>query len=667
MESVERIVTIVLISAALMPVAGIALRRQRWSIKLVTQAAILGAVTASVWTLESLRPAAVVEANVVDRPIESPSDGYVTSESCRSCHPRYHATWDGSYHSKMTQVASEESVVGDFRNVSLQHRGNTYLLTQDGDEFFVDVTRSDGRTARRRIVMTTGSHHRQWVWMDTGDSRKIEPFPFLYLIPKQRWIPLESSFLVPPDIDLGFAKGAWNTNCIQCHTTQGRQRVHKLTKRSTSMDTRVGEFGIACESCHGPAEQHIKANRDPLRRLSLRRNDEPDPTMVNPARLEAELSAHVCGQCHAALTLYKSKDLGTYNRWNNSGFAYRPGSDLKNSRYLVGHEPHMQTAMLREVVRQQPDYIPNRFWSDGIIRVAGREFSGLIKTPCYTHGDKDKQMSCLSCHAMHQPLTDERDFKAWADDQMKPDMLGNHACTQCHESMASEDQLKAHTHHAPTSSGSLCYNCHMPHTTFGLLKAIRSHGLVSPSVQSSLATGRPNACNQCHLDRTLDWAGEHLEAWYGQPRPTLSMDEKQIAASVLWALKGDAGQRGLMAWSMGWKDAQEASGTDWITPYLIELLTDPYDAVRFVAYESLMELKASPVHEQLAEIAYDFLAPSLERRQATARMREAWDQRAAAELSDRSTVLFDDNGRLRDREVTRLLKQRDHTPINLQE
>jgi len=57
----------------------------------------------------------------------------------------------------------------------------------------------------------------------------------------------------------------------------------------------------------------------------------------------------------------------------------------------------------------------------------------------------------------------------------------------------------------------------MPHTSYGLLKGIRSHQINSPTVKASLATGRPNACNLCHLDKTLAWSGQKLNEWYWQP------------------------------------------------------------------------------------------------------------------------------------------------------
>ena len=52
----------------------------------------------------------------------------------------------------------------------------------------------------------------------------------------------------------------------------------------------------------------------------------------------------------------------------------------------------------------------------------------------------------------------------------------------------------------------------------------------------------------------------------------LPVDEQSIAASLLWSIRGDAGQRALMAWMMGWKPAQDASGTQWLPPYLAGLL-----------------------------------------------------------------------------------------------
>ena len=673
MESLETIAVVLLISATVWPLVAVALRGYGAFVRTLGMAIVFLSIGVAFSASNLQRPEVQTEADVRDRPIQSPDDGYVTSDTCRSCHPKYHATWDASFHSKMTQIASPESVVGDFDNVQLRRGPVDFLLSEKDGRYFVSMRRAQptgslsasdngGWSERNEIVMTTGSHHRQWVWYETGKTRKVHPLPFIYLIEQQRWIPKEAGFLVPPGRKLGMTTGEWNRNCIQCHSTQGR-RLEDGVGNDSKMDTRVGEFGIACESCHGPAEEHIHANRNPARRYGLRTGDGHDPTIVNPANLEAELSSHVCGQCHSAMSLFKSRDKETYLTWNEEGFEYRPGQDLKDSRFLFGHTPHMEAPSIQGFLKANPDFLRDRFWSDGVIRIAGREFSGLITTPCYTHGDASKQMSCLSCHAMHRPEGDERLAEDWTDDQLKPEMAGNHACVQCHDDFSTDEQVTAHTHHEATSAASLCYNCHMPHTTFGLLKAIRSHGLVSPSVQSSLDTGRPNACNQCHLDQTLAWSADLLESWYGQPKPELSEDEQKIAASVLWSLKGDAGQRALMAWSMGWEEARAASGSDWMIPYLAELMKDPYDAVRFVANESL---KAHIRDGYQAELEYDFLGPQADRDAVAERLRQEWVMRPSAKR-DKPAVLFDENGKIQPREFQRLLNSRDYRPVSLME
>jgi formate-dependent nitrite reductase cytochrome c552 subunit len=88
------------------------------------------------------------------------------------------------------------------------------------------------------------------------------------------------------------------------------------------------------------------------------------------------------------------------------------------------------------------------------------------------------------------------------DDQLKPGMLGSAACTQCHGEARFTTRIGEHTFHKVDSSGSECLNCHMPHTTYALLKGIRSHQIESPRVRASARYGVPNACNLCHLDRT---------------------------------------------------------------------------------------------------------------------------------------------------------------------
>jgi hypothetical protein len=202
----------------------------------------------------------------------------------------------------------------------------------------------------------------------------------------------------------------------------------------------------------------------------------------------------------------------------------------------------------------------------------------------------------------------------------------------------------------------------MPYTTYGLLRALRSHQISSPTVQASVESGRPNACNLCHLDKTLAWTAGHLADWYRVPAPPLDHDEQTVAASLLWLLKGDAGQRALTAWSMGWKPAQQASGEGWTTPFLIGLLDDPYDAVRFMANRSLRTLPG------MQESAYDFMAPHERRLADAGHALTRWqDHRPAGNPTRSPATLYEPDGSLDATAINRLVGQRDDRRVSLRE
>jgi hypothetical protein len=505
--------------------------------------------------------------------------GYAGSGVCLSCHPYQHATWHASYHRSMTQVATPQTILAPFDGIELSLEGVTWRPERRGDTFWVQGRERVPNTDRfaefeRRIVMTTGSHNYQLYWMDSVGGRGMQPFPLVYLLADKVWIPRKSRFLSPPVARTADETGRWSVHCIKCHATAGRPRP-------PDGETRVADLGIACEACHGPGAEHARRNRDPLRRFRLYLTAGGDPTIVNPARLPHDRATQVCGQCHGIEIFLSPEEAET---WRREGSRFRPGDDLSLFQTtVVGRYPDNPPDVRRYIDDHTAFELRNLFWPDGMLRVTGREYHGMLETPCYQRGE----MSCLSCHRLHREKDDPRPLPVWADDELGAGMRGDWACLQCHSRYEDPKALSAHSHHPAASSGSRCYNCHMPYTTWGLLRAIRSHTVDSPDVATSVSTGRPNACNQCHLDRTLEWTAGKLQQWYGIQPPDLSEDERTIAASVLWTLSGDPAQRALMAWSMGWEPARRVSDTQWMVPYLCVLLQDRYDAVRYRAQRSL--------------------------------------------------------------------------------
>lgn len=583
-----------------------------------------------------------------------PEDGFTSSRACRACHPDQYSSWYRSYHRTMTQLATPETAVGDFDGVTLESRGRTYRLETRAGKLWVETVDpswerqlllagrnpdqvSEPPLARLQVVMSTGSHRMQTYWVATGSGREVWNLPFVYLFEEDRWVPREDVFLRPPGEPRFFAM--WNNSCIDCHSTSGK--VGFDFEREV-FDSQVAELGIACEACHGPAADHVAANRDPLRRYRLHFSGAADPTVVEPRRLAPRASSEVCGQCHGV-------SLSDEIDWLANGYRYRAGDDLEATRDLVRPAVGAPAERLAELADRDPTAVASRFWSDGMVRVSGREYSGMLESACAQRGE----LTCLSCHSMHA---------SDPDDQLAAGMDGDAACLQCHDAYRGRQALESHSHHPAASSGSRCANCHMPHTTYGLLSAIRSHWIDSPSVRSSVETGRPNACNLCHLDQTLEWSAAHLSRWYGAPPVELAPPEREIAAALLWSLSGDAGQRALLAWGMGWEPALETSGRTWLVPYLGHLLDDSYATVRFIASRSL---RSQPGY---ADLEYDFIAPAGERQRVREAVLDRWFDRPVAEL-DRTgpQILIDEHGNLDYQALNELSRRRDETPIFLAE
>ena len=308
----------------------------------------------------------------------------------------------------------------------------------------------------------------------------------------------------------------------------------------------------------------------------------------------------------------------------------------------------------KHLARQQdaPGYLQSHFWADGMLRVGGRELNGVQASPCYQGG----HFACVTCHETHVPPARPAAWSRQSRPSSDPEAKTAAACLQCHAKIRSD--VPAHTHHAAESPGSVCANCHLPHVAAGVLRAVRSHQVASPSVRESVATGRPNACNLCHLDRTLAWTAAQLAVWYGQKAPELSADERQVSTGVLWLMKGDAQQRALVAWSMGWAPAQRAAGRDWFHPFLFVGMQDPYAAVRYISWQSLQTLPG------LAGFEFDFTdeSPDLNRTVGAGYQQWLKGLKPGTQVFPEETGLQPD-GRFRAESFQRLLLQRDQFPL----
>ena len=64
-------------------------------------------------------------------------------------------------------------------------------------------------------------------------------------------------------------------------------------------------------------------------------------------------------------------------------------------------------------------------------------------------------------------------------------------------------------------TGAQCVNCHMVGQFYMGNDYRRDHSFRNPRPDLTISIGTPNACNDCHKDKTVAWSQGYIEKWYG--------------------------------------------------------------------------------------------------------------------------------------------------------
>ncbi len=113
---------------------------------------------------------------------------------------------------------------------------------------------------------------------------------------------------------------------------------------------------------------------------------------------------------------------------------------------------------------------------------------------------------------------------------------GNGACLQCH----SPDKYAVATHHHHEAAKPLlsCASCHMPVRTYMVVDPRHDHSFRIPRPDLSVKLGASNACNDCHADKSSEWAAATI-ANYGEAFHAAWTDQAE-AGALLAAVAADA-------------------------------------------------------------------------------------------------------------------------------
>jgi len=546
--------------------------------------------------------------------------GYAGSASCTACHRAEAVSWAASHHARAMAPATQAAVLGDFNDTRVAFRGSAARLYRAGGQFMARIDGADGKPGDFAVTQTLGVSPLQQYLVSFPDGRK-QALPWAWdtratAAGGQRWIYLYQDGAVAAGDPLhwtGLLQN-WNFMCAECHVTGLRKNYDPTANVYHSV---TAEIGVGCESCHGPGAGHVAWARDGAKPLVPQlgfatmmakrpaadwsvdaRTGSPAHGVARPAGGEED----VCAQCH-------SRRAALAEDW-------RPGRVLTQT-----HLPDFLAAGLFEDDGQMKDEVFND--------------QSFQQSLMYARG-----VQCSDCHNPHSGALK---------------LAGAAVCSQCH--VPARFNAVAHTGHLAGAKAPDCIACHMPARTYMVIDRRHDHSFRIPRPDISVKIGTPNACNDCHTDKSAAWAADAVARWHpGPPHGHQTWAEAVHRARAgdpavrpaLLALAGDTGVPAIARATVLTELAQFLGRTG--DAVVTRALIDPDPVVRIAALRGLAGLPLAARWAQgagllgdpvagvrmeaallLADQAVDGLAPDLRARFEAACAAYVAAQRLAAD------------------------------------
>ncbi len=406
-----------------------------------------------------------------------PTAAFIGNSQCIQCHSQQVEQWRGSHHDLAMQVATEDTVLGDFNNSSHSKDNVTTRFFRDGDSFMINTQGSDGSYQDFEISHTFGVTPLQQYLIPFTDGR-LQAFSVAWdtRTPEdggQRWFRLYPDETINYNDELHWTgiNQNWNYMCAECHSTQFKKGYDSNNKTYQSS---WSEINVSCEACHGPASGHIAwtenkqavGNKGFVFDLAQEHQWQFSPGANTTHRNNAAAREEVetCARCHS-----------------------RRG--VLTEDYQFGHpigDSH-RVSLLRDGL----------YYADGQIEDEVYVYGSFLQSKMYQQG-----VTCSDCHNPHS---------------LELKQPGDGTCLQCHAS--NKFATSNHHHHPEKSSAARCVSCHMPATTYMVVDPRRDHSFRIPRPDLSASIDTPNSCNQCHDKQTAQWAAEQINKWYPAANP----------------------------------------------------------------------------------------------------------------------------------------------------
>ena len=507
---------------------------------------------------------------------------FVGSESCAGCHGAELELWRSSQHKQAMGHAKDKSVLGDFNDSSFDYHGvHSRFFRRDG-KYLVETDGPDGKLATFEVKYTFGVDPLQQYLVEFPDGRLQALSVAWDSRPKeqggQRWFHLYPDEEIKHDDVLHWTRlnQNWNFMCAECHSTGVRKNYDAANDRFA---TSFAEISVGCETCHGQGSRHVGwaraqqswwpfgRNDDPTRGLLVRFDERSDITWpidsrtgnatrrIAPARLRKE--TETCGLCHA----------------RRAGFSedWIPGRPLSDT--------HVVSPLARGL-----------YHADGQMRDEVYNYGSFKQSKMFAAG-----VTCSDCHEPHGA---------------KLRVPGDGVCLQCHS--FDKYAVATHHHHEGTNPPLDCASCHMLARTYMVVDRRHDHGFRVPRPDLSARLDTPNACNDCHVDKSAQWAASAIERWHGATRKGFqnyveafygAWNDRADAAALLGVVAADPNSPGFVRASALTELASH------ISPANLNLartgLSDPDPLVRIGTLDMLETVPASQVWPLVSPLLTD--------------------------------------------------------------
>lgn len=388
-------------------------------------------------------------------------ESFVGDESCKSCHSSEFGGWKDSHHDYAMRVADSSTVRGDFSDITFKQEDGTYRFFRKGDRYMVEAPDSSGESQTYQITHTFGWTPLQQYLVDFGRG-KLQALRVAWDTEEEHWFSMHPDEKIEPGDWLHWTGGAmnWNTMCADCHSTQLEENYDPQTD---AFNTTWTSINVSCESCHGPGKEHVEFMQTGESQDASAERIREDLKLTENSSQTAQIET--CARCHSL----REKLVDGYDH---------------EKEFMDHFNPNLPHS--------------DMYFPDGQILGEVYVYGSFLQSKMFQEGVK-----CNDCHDPHSL-------------ELKANVTDNTLCMQCHEPRYNTEE---HHFHEPNTESSQCINCHMTGRFYMEVDFRRDHSFRVPRPDLSEQFGTPNACNNCHENKSTEWTADAVERWYGEERP----------------------------------------------------------------------------------------------------------------------------------------------------